>query len=65
MRIVWTDYIKSQMAWWSSLNKLANDPKTVDPKYMSVKARAAFSNARSVSGINGRPSRSLPRPNLH
>lgn len=49
MRIVWNDYVNTQLAWWSSLSKLARDPSIVDREYISAKALSAFANARAVS----------------
>lgn len=51
MRIVWNDYVVTQMAWFSSLSKLANDPSIAEREYLSAKAKAAFVNARSVSDV--------------
>lgn len=54
MRIVWNDYVVTQMAWFSSLSRLAKDASIVDRDYLSAKAIEAYVNARSVSEVPAR-----------
>ena len=57
MRIVWRDYVSGQLAWWRSLNKLAQDPSVDNGAYLSAKALAAYANARAVADAPHLPRR--------
>jgi len=57
MRIVWRDYVKSQMAWGASLAKLADDPSVGNRAYLAEKATAAYGNANAVIRRQRTPSR--------
>lgn len=51
MRIVWNDYVQTQLAWFNSLSRLSKDPSILERDYLSAKAIDAFVNARSVSDV--------------
>lgn len=51
MRFMWHDYINNQLAWWSSLSKLATDPTVTQQKELAAAARLALANAQTLPEI--------------
>lgn len=52
MRFMWHDYINNQLAWWSSLSKLAADPTVPQHKELAAAARLALANAQTLPDVS-------------